>query len=158
MQDRATSEPGSSEFPPVPELIPHRDEAVLLTRVLGHSPLATSCEAVIRSRTLPLRAPLSEGPELVDVVLGLEIIAQAVAAHSGLTQQDKGQSLRAGYVVSVKKMSFFGGDFRAGDVCEVSVKPVSRLGGTAEFQGELRVLGQLRVAGVLLVHEPESPS
>jgi predicted hotdog family 3-hydroxylacyl-ACP dehydratase len=86
---------GSTEFPPIHELMAHRDPVLLLDRVLAHDGVSTSAQLRIENQSWLTREDGS-----VDAWLALEYMAQAVAAHEGLVALAAGRPLPVGFLVS----------------------------------------------------------
>lgn len=95
---------------------------------------------------------MSEGR--ADAVLALELMAQAVAVHVGLKRRWSYGIPKAGYVVGVPRMDFFGGDYRVGDELEVHVRIDFHEGPVGRFDGRVTSQGQTRAEGSLTVFEP----
>ena len=76
--------PADTSFPPVRELLPHRGSAVLLGRVLEHDAKRTVC-------TVDPDAGESfrDADGSIPACVGLEFMAQTIAAHGGLLELEK---------------------------------------------------------------------
>ena len=89
----------ASSFPPVDELVPHRHPALLLTEVEAELADGVVCVGMI-SADHPL-AHESRAP----AILGVELAAQAAAAHEALRARGESGTVRApnlGYLVSIR--------------------------------------------------------
>ena len=89
-----------SALPPVTEILPHTGSAVLLDAVLEHNEKLTICSAD------PARATafaLSDGT--IPAWVGLELLAQAVAAHAGLEARARGGSQSLGLLLGSRRMA-----------------------------------------------------
>jgi predicted hotdog family 3-hydroxylacyl-ACP dehydratase len=137
-----------SDFPPIAELIPHSGPAVLLDRVVEHNDSETTCLAVVDPAMQYVRAGRA------DAALALELMAQAVAVHVGLKHQWSTGVPRAGYVVGVPRMDFFGGDYHVGERLEVFVRMDFHEGPVGRFEGRISCGGKTRAEGSLTVFEP----
>lgn len=137
-----------SDFPPLATLIPHRGPAVLLDRIVEHDDSSTKCWAFIH----PSMQYVREGR--ADSALALELMAQAVAVHVGLGRRWSTGAPRAGYVVGVPRMEFFGGDYQVGEQLEVSVQIDFHEGPVGRFHGRVSSDGRTRAEGSLTVFEP----
>ena len=89
-------------FPPVKDLVPHRGPMCLLDRVLDKQGDTLTAEVSVGPQTSFVR---EDG---VDVVVGIEYMAQAVAAWVSLDDADSGcpQKPRSGYLVAVRRADF----------------------------------------------------
>ena len=95
-------------FPPIAELLPHDGEMVLLSEVIEHTEEVTVCSAVIRASGLFANADGSTGSWL-----GLELMAQCIATHSGLVRRSEGQPPRIGFVISSRRLHFASNRYQA---------------------------------------------
>lgn len=85
-----------SEFPPIAQIVPHREPMVLLERMLQWSPGQTECALRVRSGARfvdedGLRAPFT-----------IEHMAQSVAACLGYEAFLGGRGVRVGMIVSCR--------------------------------------------------------
>jgi predicted hotdog family 3-hydroxylacyl-ACP dehydratase len=107
------------DFPPVAEVLPHRDRMVLLTRVLAHERAGTSCAVAIDEQHL-FRA--DDGS--IASWIGVEYMAQCVAAHAGLMGRSLQRAPRVGYLVSSRRLRFHVPRFEPGQTLRVSAAQV----------------------------------
>ncbi|GEM_PF-1875559 len=134
-------------FPPLQDLIPHRETALLLDRVLAHTAEQTSCIAVLEAST----PYLVQGE--IDVGVALELIAQTAAVHGGLAaKESQRQIAEAGYIVSIPHMKFFGGNFKRGDRLEISVCLQFLEGNLSRYEGRVWCGAEERARGTLLIY------
>lgn len=89
------------EFPPVADLLPHTGEMVLLHEVYSHSGDTTICTALPSKEGLFANADGRTG-----AWLGLELMAQCLAVHSGLVRRQEGGAPRIGLLVSSRRLRF----------------------------------------------------
>jgi predicted hotdog family 3-hydroxylacyl-ACP dehydratase len=83
--------------PDLPLLLPQAGRMRLLEHVLAHDPRATLCDAVIGPDT-----PLCEDG-VAPAVLGIELLAQCMAAHGGLSGRE-GPRPRRGFLVGSRRI------------------------------------------------------
>ena len=100
-----TAEP----FPPVAEVLPHRGRMVLLSRVLEHSAKHTVCAVEIGPD-----APFLEPGGTVPAWIGVEYMAQCVAAHAGLRARARGEPAKIGFLIGSRRLEFRTDGFRIG--------------------------------------------
>jgi predicted hotdog family 3-hydroxylacyl-ACP dehydratase len=96
-------------FPPIAELLPHDGEMVLLSGVIEYTKEATVCGAVIRADGLFANADGSTGSWL-----GLELMAQCIATHSGLMRRSERQPPRIGLLIGSRRLHFASNRYHAG--------------------------------------------
>lgn len=121
---------------------------MLLERIAFHDDNATTCSAIVDASMQYVSGGRA------DAALALELMAQAVAVHVGLSRRWSTGVPRAGYVVGVPRMEFFGGDYRVGDKLEVSVQVDFHEGPVGRFHGRVSSAGRTRAEGSLTVFEP----
>ena len=112
-------------YPPITELLPHRGTAVLLDAVLEDRP------GSLRARTL-IRAdhPYFVTGEGVPAWVGIEMMAQAAAAHAGLRARDSQMPPNAGMLLGTRRYEALEPWFREGMELEVSAE--QEFGATGE--------------------------
>ena len=87
--------------PPVAEVLPQTGRMVLLTAVVDHAEDGTSCVVEIGEDD-----PFREAGGLVPAWVGLEYMAQCIAAHGGLIALARGLPLRPGVLLGSRRLSF----------------------------------------------------
>jgi predicted hotdog family 3-hydroxylacyl-ACP dehydratase len=87
-----------NRFPPPTELLPHAGRAILIDAVLEDSPTHTLAAAEITATH-----PYFEPGRGVPVWVGMEMMAQAVAAHGGLLNHTHGQPPRRGMLLGTRR-------------------------------------------------------
>ncbi len=107
-----------AEFPPVRELIPHVGPMVLLGRVLTHDEDATTCTIEIAEQRL-FRDPDGSVP----VWIGIEYMAQCIAAHAGLVRRAQGETEPPrGYLVGARGLRFHVARFDGAQCLETTAR------------------------------------
>jgi len=151
-------------FPPVAELLPHSGRALLLDRVLAHDAATTVCAVDPAASVLYFNAD-----RRVPAYVGLEYMAQTIAAHGGLLHRSQaGGSAagpRPGFFLGSRRIVFGVDCFEGGQLLEVAA---TRLRGTRgalrgtrgalAFECTIRDAagGRAMVSGVLTVYLLES--
>jgi predicted hotdog family 3-hydroxylacyl-ACP dehydratase len=113
-------------FPPVEAILPQRGRMMLLSAVLEHSDDRTVCTASVRSDS-----PFVDDDDTMPPVIGLEYLAQCVAAHAGLRGWSRGEPPRVGFLIGARRL-----DFRSGARLRVGQRltvEASRTWGEEEF-------------------------
>jgi predicted hotdog family 3-hydroxylacyl-ACP dehydratase len=137
------------------ELVPHRAPMLLLDSVVLHGDRAITCEATIREDH-----PFLEAGE-VDVVVCVELVAQAVAAYTGYRDRLAGRRPELGFIVSCREASFEVPSLALGDSLTVEARhvwgeiQVGSFKGTVQRNGATVASVELGVyRGPLAVTEP----
>ncbi|MFV0276663.1 MAG: hypothetical protein ACK5HY_05690 [Parahaliea sp.] len=91
--------PAFDNITDIAELLPHERPMMLLERLLdaGHSHLC--CEVIVR------QDGLFDDGESVPAYLGLEYMAQTVAAFSGLCARRRGEPVKLGFLLGTRNFS-----------------------------------------------------
>lgn len=111
----------SQTFPPIEELLPHRDPMLLLDRVL-----AADAHSLTAERTVPAGAWHSDEAGAMPLWIGLELMAQAVAAHVSLQARLRGAPPKRGVLLGTKSLRATRAAAPAGSVLHVSARLVYR--------------------------------
>lgn len=98
-----------AELPRLEQILPHAGAMILLSRVLEHESGRTVCEA--RAGAHALARDASGGQP---AWMGLEYMAQCVAAHAGLVGWTQGEPPRMGFLVGVRQVELLARRFRPG--------------------------------------------
>lgn len=100
-------------FPPVAELLPHSGQMVLLDRVLSAADDDLCAEVVIRADS-----QFCDG-SAVGAWVGIEYMAQAIAAHAGWLALQRGAPVRIGFLLGSRKYTANRPAFDVGSVLHV---------------------------------------
>lgn len=100
-------------------LIPHRGESILLDRVVGHDGKSTTVSIIVGSQSWLLREDGTVAPWL-----GIEYMAQSVAAHEGILARKNGLSPPLGFLVSVVAWKLLDSRLICGERLEVQTTRV----------------------------------
>ena len=139
-------------FPPIAELLPHRDSAVLL-------------DAVLEDDTDSIRARVRIGAEhpylvpglCVPAWVGIELMAQAIAAHAGLAARREQRPPKTGMLLGSRRYEARVPYFRIGDELEVRAeREFGGDGGMAACSCAILCGGEtLATATLIIVEIPE---
>jgi predicted hotdog family 3-hydroxylacyl-ACP dehydratase len=140
------------EFPPIAELLPHRGTAVLLDAVVEDS------QDLIRARVrIAPGHPYFEPGRGVPVWVGIELMAQAIAAHAGLAGRRSQSPPRKGMLLGTRRFEASTTYFAEGDELEVEAR--REFGGDSEIAACVcRIVSggeTLATATIIIVEIPE---
>lgn len=139
-------------FPPLEQLLPHRQPMILLTRMVEATGTTAACEVDIGPAT-----QFCDG-ESVAAYVGIEYMAQAVAAFSGFHRHCDRQPIEVGFLISVPKFKSYSQSFRLGQTLRVEVAHVWGERQLARFHCGIRdaQTGDLLQEAELSVFKPET--
>jgi predicted hotdog family 3-hydroxylacyl-ACP dehydratase len=140
------------EFPPIAELLPHRGGAVLLDAVLEDN--ADYIRAQVR---IGPQHPYFEAGRGVPVWVGIELMAQAIAAHAGLSGRRSKTPPRKGMLLGTRRFEATTSYFAEGT--ELMVEARREFGGDSEIAAcacRISSGGEtLATATIIIVEIPE---
>lgn len=104
------------EIPDIRSLVPHAGPMVLLDRVISVDQDNLCAEVTIRADSQFC------GPEGVGAWVGIEYMAQAIAAHAGHTALLRGESVKIGFLLGSRRYECARSVFAIGSVLRVYVE------------------------------------
>lgn len=125
---------------------------VLLSGILAHGPDRTRCFVTVREDS-----PFRQSTGLVPAWVGVEYMAQCVAAHEGLLARAKGDPIKIGFLIGSRAINFHEAGFRAGQSLDVTAQHLwgqERLGAFACSVADAES-GTVLVEGTLNVFVPD---
>lgn len=150
---------------PVDAYVPHSGRMVLLDEISACDEHGLTARAAIRPDhiLLPAAAPA------LPAYLGMEIMAQGVAAWAGIHAAERGEAVRLGFLLGTRKLNLHYADIPVGTQLDVSVaQSWQDENGMGVFDCELRCrtpaaghetampAGSLLVSGAMNVYSPRS--
>jgi len=138
-------------FPPIVEVVPHRPPMLLLDRVLSYDGERVVSELVLRPDS-----PFAEGDE-VPAIVGIEYMAQTIAAGAGLSARDKGQPARVGFLLGCRSLTIAVDSFRVGDRLTIEARRTWGENDIGSFACKVRRGDDVLVEGALTVYQGPLP-
>ncbi len=111
-------------------LIPHAAPMILIDSVAAQGPSLTRSVVRIAEDSM-----FYEAPHGVPAYLGIEYIAQTVAAHAGLHARRQGEPVRVGFLLGTREYKCAVTWFRLGSRLTIDVTPVLEMTDISKFQG-----------------------
>ena len=133
----------------IEELLPHSGSMMLLERVIAYDENSMVAEVIVRDDGL------FGGDGIVPAWLGIEYMAQTIAAHSGMTCKIAGKPLEVGFLLGTRRYHCNISSFIAGTVLTVTVKRLIQDQGLGVFDCRLEGPGVSGTAQ-LNVYQPDS--
>ena len=133
--------------PPIDSLLPHAGLALYLTRIVESDESQIVCEAAIDPES-PFR---DRAADTFPAFLGLEMGAQAAAAHEGVLRASSGDEAEptGGFVVRIRRATFArpalaaGTSYRASARLLEAAPPLRTYAVRLEAEGEVLVEGEV---------------
>jgi predicted hotdog family 3-hydroxylacyl-ACP dehydratase len=124
-------------FPvPVVSVVPHKEVMCLLRNVISHSTEETVCDILIS------RDSIFFSKEGVGSWVGLEYMAQAVAAHAGMCSFKDGSPPRIGFLLGSRKVYLEVPYFECGSTLHIKVQPIWGEGELFSFRCVIQKQGE----------------
>ncbi|MDD1620291.1 MAG: 3-hydroxylacyl-ACP dehydratase [Methylococcaceae bacterium] len=132
------------------ELLPHSGQMIWLDRVVDFDQSGLSAELVVRDDGL-----LGHHAS-VPASIGIEYMAQAIAAYSGIKDKLAGQPIRPGYLLGTRRYNSNVGEFAVNTRLTVRVEKIAQDEQLGIF--DCRILGEnIEITARLNVYNPISP-
>ena len=138
-------------FPPLGDLVPHKPPMLLLDRVLAHEADSVTCAV-----TIAVGSPFVEDGR-VPAVIGIEYMAQSVAAYAGLLAYAQGRPPRIGFLLGCRELTLATDVFRVGDTLTVTARRTWGDRALGNFACRVERDGQLLASGTLNVYQGPLP-
>lgn len=135
----------------VEELVRHRATMLLIDRVLDVSERHVVAEVLISERSVFYR--MGHG---VPAYVGIEYMAQTVAAYDGAQHLATGEPPAIGFLLGTRRYEADRSYFQAGDLLVIRAEMKFNEGGMASFDCTIDVGGVTCVTAALSVYRPDN--
>ena len=137
-----------NELPAIKVLVPHAVPMLLLDKLVEGGEDYLICELIVRGDGL------FDTEGRVPAWLGMEYMAQTVAAYSGLQAHKRGEPVKLGFLLGSRRFETNVADFACGDILQVTVRRVVHgSSGVGAFECTLEGM-EARQTTTLSVYEP----
>lgn len=137
-------------FPPIAELLPHRDTMLLLDRVV-----ASDGESLTAALRVPPGAWYSDEKGNMPAWIGIELMAQAIAAHVALEALSQSKLPKQGVLLGTKAYRSDAPSFPAGAELLIAVHLLFRdESGLGAYDASIALEGKELAAATIKVFEP----
>jgi predicted hotdog family 3-hydroxylacyl-ACP dehydratase len=109
---------GVENLPPA-DVLPHEPPMVLLTRIVRHEATRTICAVDITALS-----PFLRDDKVIPVWVGVEYMAQCVAAHAGLVARARGEPVKLGLLIGARRLDFHAATFDVGQTIFVTASHI----------------------------------
>ncbi len=139
----------------ISEVLPHNEPMILLDKLLDYDPSFAECEVAINESNLFM----TESKDIPGWI-GLEFMAQTIAAHAGVLALCKGDIPKIGFLLGTRYLKFETGVFELGQRLKIRAESLSSWGndGFAAYGCSIRDVPRKKVlmSGTLNVFQPDN--
>lgn len=140
----------AEQIPPIENLLPHRGTMLLLDAVT-----AWDAESATATATARADAWYAE-PAGMPAWIGIELMAQTIAAHVGLSARSRGEEPKQGVLLGTRAYQVTMAHFPAGESLTVTTKLILRdASGLGAYDCVITRHGQSIAQATIKVFEPE---
>lgn len=144
----------SGAYPSIEELLPHRGPMLLIDRVTAADAKRLSAQACVNAR-----AWYADAGGNMPAWIGVELMAQAIAAFVGLEQRRQGKPIKIGFLLGTRKYSCAVPAFARDAVLDVTACLVYReASGLGAFDCHIEMKGERVADATIKVFEPDDPA
>ncbi len=140
-------------LPPVEALVRHSGTMLLIDRLVEASATHAVSEVEISESSTFYREGVG-----VPAYVGLEYMAQTIAAYDGALRAESGTPPAIGFLLGTRRYNSARGHFASGETLRVRVDMTFNENGMAAFDGTIRIGGEECVAATINVYRPEDGS
>lgn len=139
-----------NNLPPIEDLLPHRGTMLLLDHIVAFDNESTTTEYTPHND-----AWYADAKGNMPAWIGIELMAQTVAAHVGLLKHREGASLKHGVLLGTRRFTSARPFFLAGEPLRIDVQMIFRdISGLGAYECQLSSCGKDVASATLKVFEP----
>ncbi len=141
----------TARFPPIEDILPHRDPMLLLDRVLGFDTTTASAQYTPRRG-----AWYADTEGNMPAWIGVELMAQTVAAHDSLLRRDQGLPPKQGALLGTRRLTCTRSSFAADQALVTHTQVIYReASGMGAYECSIEMDGASVASATLIVFEPD---
>ncbi|MFM5004004.1 thioester dehydrase [Aeromonas hydrophila] len=141
-----------SSLPAIETLLPHQAPMLLLDRLCAADAQQARCETRIGAR----HALLLDGEGNLPGWVGIELMAQTIAAWAGMQGRLRGEPVRIGMLLGSRKYRCLRPAFAAGSLLTIEACCLLQDGGMASFDCRILLAGEECAQARLSTYQPSS--
>jgi predicted hotdog family 3-hydroxylacyl-ACP dehydratase len=131
----------------IEELIPHSERMVLLDRIIDFNEQSLVAELTVRDDGL------FGDSKTVPAYVGIEYMAQAIAAYAGIQAKQAGEAIKIGFLLGTRRYSSNVSCFTVGTILTVQVKNIIQDEKLGVFDCKIYAKG-IEITANLTVYQP----
>jgi len=137
---------------PIEQVVPHAHPMILVDSLLTYSESTGSCLVTISPKSIFYNDKYSAVPACI----GIEYLAQTIAAHASANKLDEGNKVKVGFLVSTKNYKASVSHFNNGDELVTSVSRIFKEpNGLGAFECMIKRDEEILIEATINVFEPE---
>lgn len=133
---------------PIDDLLYHARPMILIDEVEAYD-----AETIRTITEITAQSPFLEG-DRVPAYVGIEYMAQSIAAYSGIKALGEGGQVKIGYLASARNMTLQTAGYKIGEKLEIEAKLVYDEAPMAVFDCQIRINERTVAAARLNVYQP----
>ena len=134
-------------------IVPHRGKMLFLTKIKEYN---------LEERTIEAEYFITEDCLFYDPIeaavpawVGFECIAQTISAFSGISDREKGEPPKIGFILSVSSVRIGIPFIKSGSTLEIKAKEIEHMDSVYVFEGEVLWEGKKVLKGKLTVFDAD---
>jgi predicted hotdog family 3-hydroxylacyl-ACP dehydratase len=141
----------SGHLPPIEDLLPHRGTMLLLDRAISFDAESACCEYKPRPE-----AWYADKEGNMPAWIGIELMAQTIAAHVGLLKHSKGLPHKQGVLLGTRRYSASHPAFMANSLLHIHARIIlCNTGGLGAYECHIEAENEHVATATLMVFEPD---
>ena len=139
---------------PIEHVLPHAHPMILLDKLVAYSETGACCLVSIG----PLSNFYNDKRQAVPSYVGLEYMAQTIAAYANAIKLDEGEAVALGFLVSARTYKVSVSEFKAGIELSALVERLFKEeNGLSVFDCTIKHNDEVLVEAKINVYEPDDP-
>ncbi|WP_340679977.1 3-hydroxylacyl-ACP dehydratase [Paraglaciecola sp.] len=139
---------------PIESVLPHAHPMILVDKLVAYSPLSAQCSVQIGTHSNFYNTERNSVPSYV----GIEYMAQTIAAYANVLKLDEGGKVSLGFLVSARNYTTEVSEFLLGTELIVNVELILKeANGLSVFDCIIKHADDIVVAAKINVYEPDEP-
>lgn len=145
----------ATNFPAIGSLIPHRDKMLMLDRVTAAAEESLTATVTITPQSMFF----DEQENAVGAWVGIEYMAQAIAAFEGVHALQRGEAVKVGFLLGSRRYESHCSGFALGSILQVDVHRVlEHKNGLAAFECRISESDKVLATATVTVFKPDDVS
>lgn len=138
----------------IDEVLPHEAPMILINELVDYNSESAMCSVTIKTHSPFYNEHVGGVPSYI----GVEYMAQAIAAHSGALAKDTNKAVEIGFLIGTRKYKTHQGVFYNNSVLTVCVEKLyHEESGLSVFECQIHERGKIVCEAKINVFQPSNP-